>query len=597
MLSGLSLVNIPTAASLSNAATQQVQPTAAEDSNSSQAAETNNHAEANAANNANQAKEATSQAAEKNSNQETKDFKNVMDKTVSENQETKSSEPSTQVEANTNTQDTDSDEIETEEIAAVVSQVMATITTSLASVQTEIELDLDLKDLSVEELGAYQTAIELIDNEVQAMMSDTIDQISDIEMTDLGALTEKSEQLDDLQSLHEELCEGLDEIDFLTKESTVEVSAEIVSQTSTQETKDTGIKLEGFEATEEIEYKAVNADIKPEKEKEKPQEEQNQVQLKQEINLEAIKRDKPQEQQFETNIKQEVEVQKVEDINNQATEELGTEMQVQDQAVKAESKEKSTAKSDSFLDKIKFISSKQTSSTTKEQVNNKANLDANTRQAVIQAANEIKANIKERAQSRIEQYQEQSIEIDLQPEIVDVTDNNPASMFGRLVSDTFKQLNMAPRAEAQSFSPKEVLNLVHDKVIAAPTNTQQELKFQLNPRNLGNITITINKDASGVHIQMVADTDAAVSTLKQDMSNLSSALKEKGLDLKDIDISKASSEGAYNQQQQRGDFNEAREEQKKRMAEDQPHWLHEEGEKPSFENQLKGMLNLWRSKV
>ncbi len=600
MLSGLSIANIPTAASLSNSATQQLQPNTNENntgSNSANVSETqnnNNQAEINSSN------KSTDNSNHQNTEtgSEEKSFKEVINKTVGDNQSTNNSKTTTssEIDASANSEDSSTD-IETEEMIAIVSQVLATINAALANLQEDITINLDIKVLSIEELNSYATAIELIDSEVQQMMTDTIDQISDIEMTDLSALTEKSEILDDLQSLHEELSENLDEIEFLIDQSSTSISISQEAESKSAIEEDTGVQIEGFESVERFELKAVNAEIKPEREKETVEENNDEIQLKQEINLEGIKRDKPQEQQFNTNIKEEVQVQKAEQINIDSSQESGTEMQVQDQAVKVEIKEKANTNSDSFLDKIKFISNKETNTASKEQISNKANIDASTRQAVIQAADEIKASIQERAQGRIEQSQEKTIEINLEQELVDVTDNNSNTFFGRLVTDTFKQLNLSTKAEVNNYSPKEVINIVQEKVISTPVNTQQELKFQLNPKNLGNITITISRDASGVNIQMVVDTDAAVSSLKQDMSNLSSALKEKGLEIKDIDISKASSEGAYNQQQQRGDFNEAREEQKKRMTEEQPHWLQNDESKPNFESQLKGMLNLWRSKV
>jgi|GEM_PF-4684138 len=595
MLSGLSLANLPTAANLSNMAAQQVQPNAvaSPSQDSSTAQSTNNEnpntqqpnassQEAPAATKADTQTKATDQLKTGDDN---KRFKDVMEKT----------DTSSATAVDTNTQNSDKDlDAEDVDMSAAVAAVMATITETLANVASDIELDIDFSELSVAELDTYSDAMSLIDDEVQVMMGQTIDEISSVDMTDLNALMQKSEMLDDLQSLHEELLENIDEIGYqqdLRAQELVktEVQAELVVDDS-----ESTINLDGFTQVEQVEYKAVNADIKPERREEQDTDDNPELKLDAEISLEVVNPNKQQNYQEQAvEVKQELEAVKA------TTQEVTADSNVQEisadnrAAVEVKSQEKS--KGESFLDKIQFLTVKEDRSALKGQVDAKADIDTRTRQVLIQAADELKSAISDRAEAKTLEIKKDDIQVNVEIATVDLTDNSQANPFGKIVAETFKELNIA-KPEAPSFTPKQVINLVHDKVLAAPVNTQEVLKFQLNPRELGNITITITKEAKGVSIQMMVDNDAAIGTLKQDVSSLSSALKDKGLELKDIDISKTSSEGTSSQQQSRGEFNEAREEQKKRMSETQPYWL-DEANQPSFEKQLKGMLNIWRSKV
>ncbi len=603
MLSGLSLSNLPTAANLSNLSAQQIQPASAD--NSSQAANSSqgNASTASSSDSANNASAAnTTSNSTNNSNQtdssqanndaqaKSADFKQVMQSTATDKANKDSSKSSDEVQASTDTAEHCDEELDASELSAAVAEVLASITTSLNNTSDlNVELELNLSELPVEQLPAYGAAINLVDQEVQSMMTDTIEAISSIDMTELSALTEKSEMLDDLQSLHEELLEAGDEVRYLQDTQASETTIDF-TDTVQIDTKEQGIDIQGFQAVAAVELTAVNTDIKPEQVKD--QDTDKQIQVIEDLGIAVIKQEDSQKIQVKTDSIKEANLQAavVEIADDQAKD-----TKIEDKAVKVEIQSKDNSNKESFLDKIKFVSLKENANASKVQVDNKANLDSQVKQVLIQTADEIKSMITERAQNRNLDIKTDDIKIHIEIQDVDISDNVQTDLLGKLATDTFKHLNTI-KPEAPVLSPKEVIHIVQDKVMAAPVNTQQVLRFQLHPKDLGNITITITKEAKGVSIQMVVDNDAAVSSLKQDISSLSSSLRDKGLELKDIDISKASSEGTSSQQQQRGDFNEAREEQKKRMNEGQPFWLSEES-KPNFESQLKGMLNLWRSKV
>ncbi len=605
MLSGLSLSNLPTAANLSNLTAQQIQPAtvdnasqAANNSQGNASAAGDSASNASAANTASNSSNATNNSNQAEANQanneaqaKTADFKQVMQSTAADKTNKDASKTSDDVQANTETAEHSDDELDASELSAAVAEVLATITTSLNNTSDlNVELNLDFSDLPIEELPVYEAAITLVDQEVQSMMSDTIDAISSIDMTDLNALTQQAEMLDDLQSVHEELLEAGDELRYI-QDSQADQSALSFIDDVEIDTQEEGIDIQGFQAVAAVELTAVNTDIKPEQVKD--QDAGDQIKAIQDLHIEAVKQDDTQKIQVKTDSVEEASVQAV---VAEIADDQSEETKIEEKSAKVEIQTKDSSNKENFLDKIKFITLKESTSANKVQVDNKANLDARVKQVLIQAADEIKSIITERAQNRNVDIKTDDIKIHIEIQDVDISDNVQTDLLGKLATDTFKHLNTI-KPEAPVLSPKEVIHIVHDKVMAAPVNTQQVLRFQLHPKDLGNITITITKEAKGVTIQMVVDNDAALSSLKQDISSLSSSLRDKGLELKDIDISKASSEGTSSQQQQRGDFNEAREEQKKRMNEGQPFWLSEEATKSSFETQLKGMLNLWRSKV
>ncbi len=494
-------------------------------------------------------------------------FKEIVKKTMNESNET-----AVQVKATLRVDVDSEDTTDLEEMSEAISALMATITAALSTNTQDIELNLDLVDISITELEAYASAVELVDTEVQKLMNDAIEAISDIEMTELADLTQQAEQLDDLQSLHEELMELADEIEYL--QDTQPESTNIVPKHDTRMLElPQGMAVETMPTTKPLEFE-IQDTIQP-----KPVLEQIPETAKVEQAPELVQ----QAAAMEILVKPKLEIE-------QSIQE--TEAHIDIQRPLLETKE--TTKPKDFLDQVKFISFTEKSPTIKEETSSKINLDSSTKQILIQVAEELKTAIAARVQTRTETSTEPEIELDLHSELVDVSESQSSDIFTKVIADANKPIvtGEASRVETQVFSPKQVLHILPEKILETPVDTQQTLSFKLNPRNLGNITITINRTTEGVTVQMLADNDAAVSSLKNDMSNLHGSLREKGLELKDLDISKASSEAAYNQQQERGDFNEAREEQKKRMAETRPHWLQDAPE-ANFEKQLKGMLNKW----
>lgn len=518
---------------------------------------------------------------------ETKDFKEVMDKKVKGKDESKDSEEKTtevKTENKTQNSETKETELSNEEIEEAVKEVLATISEALGT-NLDIDIDLDIKDLNIKDLQKLEAAIELVREEIKTLIRETIENVAKIDMSNMADLATEAELLDDLQTIDEELSE---ELDSIKNQKQIKLEDSKGPKFESSEGK---IDISGLEKTEEIELKQLDVEKEVKAKKEVKVEQEQEIKLQHEINLEALQKDrqqKPQEQ-----VKQEVRIE-IEKLQDKVSSKMAD--QIKKEAVKVEAQTQSqdgdkrvNKDGERFLDKIRFVEVEKADKQIKTDVKAKVNLDAKTKQFLIDSAKELKQMMTEKIQSRVNNVKDVNLELNIQIEDVDITDNSKSNGLSSLVNKTFQNLGFDNNI--QNVKGPDLANIVQDKAQSAPVNSSQTLKFQLIPKELGKVDITINKDASGMTIKVVAETDAAVKVLKTDMANLSNALKEKGVEIKDIEVSRANSEAAQNQNQ-KDDFNEAREEQRKKFVEGKPHWL-EEGEEESFDSQLEGIMKTW----
>lgn len=520
---------------------------------------------------------------------ETEDFKEVMDKKVKGKDDSKDSEEKTtevKTENKTQNSETKETELSNEEIEEAVKEVLATISEALGT-NLDIDIDLDIKDLNIKDLQKLEAAIELVREEIKTLIRETIENVAKIDMSNMADLATKAELLDDLQTIDEELSE---ELDSIKNQKQIKLEDSKGPKFESSEGK---IDISGLEKTEEIELKQLDVEKEVKAKKEVKVEQDQEIKLQHEINLEALQKDrqqKPQEQ-----VKQEVRIE-IEKLQDKVSSKMAD--QIKKEAVKVEAQTQSqdgdkrvNKDGERFLDKIRFVEVEKADKQIKTDVKAKVNLDAKTKQFLIDSAKELKQMMTEKIQSRVNNVKDVNLELNIQIEDVDITDNSKSNGLSSLVNKTFQNLGFDNNI--QNVKGADLVNIIKDKAQSAPVNSSQTLKFQLIPKELGKVDITINKDASGMTIKVVAETDAAVKVLKTDMANLSNALKEKGVEIKDIEVSRANSEATQNQNQ-KDDFNEAREEQRKKFVEGKPHWLEEgEEEAQSFDSQLEGIMKTW----
>jgi flagellar hook-length control protein FliK len=150
---------------------------------------------------------------------------------------------------------------------------------------------------------------------------------------------------------------------------------------------------------------------------------------------------------------------------------------------------------------------------------------------------------------------------------------------------------ISPKLE--SISLRELNQILEAQALKQENNSSQELKFKLNPERLGTVEITISKQNNELEISMKVHSEAALQSIRKDLTELSQILKDRGIEIKDLSVSKENQTEMSDQRSQ-SQQNEAKEEQKKKYFNTTPHWLGESisSEDISFRSTLEGILEV-----
>lgn len=162
-------------------------------------------------------------------------------------------------------------------------------------------------------------------------------------------------------------------------------------------------------------------------------------------------------------------------------------------------------------------------------------------------------------------------------------------------SETDSSAIESPEASSQdnSLDIQESINKINKEASSVTRNESKELNIKLKPRELGELNIKISKDSNNqVTIKMQVQNENAINALKAEFANLSQNLRGKGIDIKDIEISKSENSAEAENSQRGSENNEARDEQKRKLTDMLPEWLRRKSsEKPSFKNDSNGIFN------
>jgi flagellar hook-length control protein FliK len=226
-------------------------------------------------------------------------------------------------------------------------------------------------------------------------------------------------------------------------------------------------------------------------------------------------------------------------------------------------------------------------------VNNRLNQDLNQLQKAVNDTVKFSERMKNTLHEIINQSDELSGNIERaidKTKDLDVEINSGTSAIGKNLTD----LNHISK-EKSSVKPHELRQLLSQEITPSLSdNTSRQLKIQLNPEHLGAVEINITKENNQIEIKMLVHTDTALQSLKQELHELSNALKDRGLEIKDIRLAKSedsSMDYGQGSQQNNSQYNQARDEQKERYANTAPTWLKDKspGQK-TFSDALVGVL-------
>lgn len=151
--------------------------------------------------------------------------------------------------------------------------------------------------------------------------------------------------------------------------------------------------------------------------------------------------------------------------------------------------------------------------------------------------------------------------------------------------------------KVETVNINELSSYLETQITEAPHNSQQEIKLQLNPENYGKVDLTIVKNENNeISVKLVFHNRESLELIKQDLKDsileLREVLKSKNLDLSKFEVGESSSSNtAYSGDSRSNSFNEAREEQHKRLYDTLPEWVKdiESIKQASFGSILEGI--------
>lgn len=125
----------------------------------------------------------------------------------------------------------------------------------------------------------------------------------------------------------------------------------------------------------------------------------------------------------------------------------------------------------------------------------------------------------------------------------------------------------------------ELSNYLQNNISEAPRNSHQEIKLELSPDSHGKVDLTIIKNENNeISVKLVFHNKDSLELVKQDLKDnileLREVLKNKNLDLSKFEVGESnSSNTAYGGEPKSSSFNEARDEQRKRLYDTLPEWV------------------------
>jgi hypothetical protein len=139
-------------------------------------------------------------------------------------------------------------------------------------------------------------------------------------------------------------------------------------------------------------------------------------------------------------------------------------------------------------------------------------------------------------------------------------------------------------------SLNELSNVLAREVTKINPKDTQELTMSLTPGDMGQIELTITKDANNkLEIKMVFSQENALNTVEHKLTELRTILKSRGFEAQ-IELSKSESASTDNFNRPRQDsYNEAKEEQKEKILHSMPEWLRPD-DSDSFQNTLQQII-------
>ncbi len=162
------------------------------------------------------------------------------------------------------------------------------------------------------------------------------------------------------------------------------------------------------------------------------------------------------------------------------------------------------------------------------------------------------------------------------------------NLFRQGANQNLSEIN--PKNE--NLSIRDLLARVNDKAQSLKSKSTEELEIKLKPAELGAVRIKINRVNNELTIKIVVDNDNALKIMQRELSNLSSSIKSRGLELRDIELTKSENDSRPDSRQQGNSHNDAKEEQRQKShnrfrdanRRDSSEWT-------SFENMANGILD------
>lgn len=148
------------------------------------------------------------------------------------------------------------------------------------------------------------------------------------------------------------------------------------------------------------------------------------------------------------------------------------------------------------------------------------------------------------------------------------------------------------KAQLETVNIDELKELVQNRASEAKQHAKQEIKLQLHPQDLGQVKLEITRENNEITISLMVENDLALKSLKQEIAELNNSLKFKGLEIKEIEVSKSSDQMLSGDQQGSSNYNEAKEEQRNKYSDTLPNWVKadQSSEKTSFGSYFEGIL-------
>lgn len=120
---------------------------------------------------------------------------------------------------------------------------------------------------------------------------------------------------------------------------------------------------------------------------------------------------------------------------------------------------------------------------------------------------------------------DENILVNSQQQKIDVSSTNT---FSRIASQKFANLNQ---------QGQDVMNQLVEKLKANFNPSYNEIKIQLSPENLGDVTVKVITENGIVTAQFIAENEKVKEIIESNFSHLSDTLKAKGLNVSDLSVS------------------------------------------------------------